>query len=395
MRRLGSTQSKYDGTNQNIFCSVVNSILSHHSIPVKREKMKCDPRLVAVALRNPAVDMFVDGDGLAKRKRERRLRAFQRYVRWTVAMEATVRHHSNHKSRTSVGVSDWWRCACRAHNDWHHVPLGASCMASPDRIRGLYDEPAPMIEYTTPGLAITYTVPAPVFEYVPDDTYAAPEQWWNAWLLHLMTPTSHQQVLESNKSLGLFLPWTTARRPLSMISRRSSGWGPQTKPGTMSSSRGASADVTLPCRLEVTQFSLPFVFWGQGLSACAVRARILHLLDLPSFRRHPSSRKASRKRSPFRSWVDITSKFENEVRDDDHGHARSENSSCGCKEIAQARMDMQKTQARSGTNRNMVASRCLSNGRATEGGWARSWRCGNRERSKAAWCVRKVWWKKQ
>ena len=68
--------------------------------------MKCDPRLVAVALRNPAVDMFVDGDGPAKRKRERRLRAFQRYVRWTVAMEATVRHHSYHKSRTSVGVSD-------------------------------------------------------------------------------------------------------------------------------------------------------------------------------------------------------------------------------------------------------------------------------------------------
>ena len=33
-----------------------------------------------------------------------------------------------------------------------------------------------MIEYTTLGPAVTYTVPAPVFEYVPDDTYAAPAQ---------------------------------------------------------------------------------------------------------------------------------------------------------------------------------------------------------------------------
>ena len=68
------------------FAAFVNSILSHHSIPVKREKMKCDPRLVAFALRNPAVDMFVDGDGPAKRKHERRLRAFQRYVRWTACV---------------------------------------------------------------------------------------------------------------------------------------------------------------------------------------------------------------------------------------------------------------------------------------------------------------------
>ena len=37
MRRLASTQSKYDGTNQSSFCSVQNSILSYHSNPVKRE----------------------------------------------------------------------------------------------------------------------------------------------------------------------------------------------------------------------------------------------------------------------------------------------------------------------------------------------------------------------
>ena len=39
--------------------------------------------------------MFVDGDGPAMRIRERRLRAFQRYVRWTVRKT---------QSRTPVGV---------------------------------------------------------------------------------------------------------------------------------------------------------------------------------------------------------------------------------------------------------------------------------------------------
>ena len=56
---------------------------------------ECDPRLVACACRNLAVDMFC-GDGAAKR-------AFQRYVRWTVATEmATVRHHSYHKTTATA-----------------------------------------------------------------------------------------------------------------------------------------------------------------------------------------------------------------------------------------------------------------------------------------------------
>ena len=38
MRRLASTQSKHDRTNQSSFCSVENSILSYHSNPVKRGK---------------------------------------------------------------------------------------------------------------------------------------------------------------------------------------------------------------------------------------------------------------------------------------------------------------------------------------------------------------------
>ena len=38
MRRVASTPSKYDGTNQSSFCSVENAILSYHSNLVKREK---------------------------------------------------------------------------------------------------------------------------------------------------------------------------------------------------------------------------------------------------------------------------------------------------------------------------------------------------------------------
>ena len=82
---------------------------------------KCDPRLVAFAFRNLNVDMFVHGDGAAKRQRERRLRALQRHVRWTVAMEmATVRHHSYHKT-TATGQPDSHRPKAAVFDQGIHV----------------------------------------------------------------------------------------------------------------------------------------------------------------------------------------------------------------------------------------------------------------------------------
>ena len=116
----------------------------------------------------------------AKRIRERRLRAFQRYERWTVAMEmAAVRHQSYHKtqSQTSVGV--------QTDDVVPAVPVmtDITCLLEPPvppvlteyvapALAAVYDEPAPMIEYMTPGPDVTCTAPAPVIEYVPDDTYA-------------------------------------------------------------------------------------------------------------------------------------------------------------------------------------------------------------------------------
>ena len=43
VRRLASTQSKYDGPNQSSFCSVENSLLPYHSNLVKREKERTQP----------------------------------------------------------------------------------------------------------------------------------------------------------------------------------------------------------------------------------------------------------------------------------------------------------------------------------------------------------------
>ena len=43
MRRLASTQSKYDGPNQSSFCSVENSSQLYHRNPVKRENERTQP----------------------------------------------------------------------------------------------------------------------------------------------------------------------------------------------------------------------------------------------------------------------------------------------------------------------------------------------------------------
>ena len=43
MRRMASTQSKYDGPNQSSFCSVESSFLTYRSNSVKREKERTQP----------------------------------------------------------------------------------------------------------------------------------------------------------------------------------------------------------------------------------------------------------------------------------------------------------------------------------------------------------------
>ena len=73
--------------------------------------------------------------GAARRRRDRRLRAFLKHERLTVAMNlATIQHHSHMKS----AVVD----VC--------VQVGSPL--------------APVTEYVAPAPAVSYAAPAPVFE---------------------------------------------------------------------------------------------------------------------------------------------------------------------------------------------------------------------------------------
>ena len=86
--------------------------------------------------------------GAARRRRDRRLRAFLKHERLAVAMNlATIQHHSHMKSAVvDVGVQVG-------------TPL------------------APVTEYVTPAPAVSYAAPAPVVGFVspaPAVTYAAP-----------------------------------------------------------------------------------------------------------------------------------------------------------------------------------------------------------------------------
>ena len=55
------------------------------------------------------------------------------------------------------------------------------------------DEPVPVVENVTLGPDSTNTAPAPVIEFMPDDTYVVPARFDSA----PVTSTSRQQVLKS------------------------------------------------------------------------------------------------------------------------------------------------------------------------------------------------------
>ena len=104
--------------------------------------------------------------GAAHRRRDRRLRAFLKHERLTVAMNlATIQHHSHMKS----AVVD----VC--------VQVGSPLAPVTEYVAPApavsYAAPAPVFEYVAPALAVTYAAPAPVVDYVapaPAVTYAAP-----------------------------------------------------------------------------------------------------------------------------------------------------------------------------------------------------------------------------
>ena len=125
---------------------------------------------VTVMFRNPADGLCADRApgtvGAARRRRDRRLRAFLKHERLAVAMNlATIQHHSHMKS----AVVD----VC--------VQVGSPLAPVTDYVAPApavsYAAPAPVFEYVAPALAVTYAAPAPVVDYVapaPAVTCAAP-----------------------------------------------------------------------------------------------------------------------------------------------------------------------------------------------------------------------------
>ena len=107
--------------------------------------------------------------GAARRRRDRRLRAFLKHERVTVAMNlATVQHHSHMNPVTE-----------------YSAPAPAVTYAAPAPVLGFvspapavtYAAPAPVVDYVAPAPSVTYAVPASVFEYVapaPVLEYIAP-----------------------------------------------------------------------------------------------------------------------------------------------------------------------------------------------------------------------------
>ena len=96
--------------------------------------------------------------GAARRRRERRLRAFLHHEKLSLAMQlATVSHHSWHRagradvSTQTMTFSDAATFAATASP-------AATCAATP--------APVPEIEHVIPAPVATHVVPAPVFEHV-------------------------------------------------------------------------------------------------------------------------------------------------------------------------------------------------------------------------------------
>ena len=122
--------------------------------------------------------------GAARRRRDRRLRAFLKHERLAVAMNmATIQHHSHMKSAVvdvcvQVGSP-------LAPVTVYAAPAPAVTYAAPAPVVGYvspapavsYTAPAPVVGYVAPAPAVTHAAPAPVFEYVapaPVSEYIAP-----------------------------------------------------------------------------------------------------------------------------------------------------------------------------------------------------------------------------
>ena len=115
--------------------------------------------------------------GAARRRRDRRLRAFLKHERLTVAMNlATVQHHSHMKSAV-VDVCVQVGSPLAPVTEYV-APAPAVTFAALAPVFE-YVAPAPAVTFVAPAPVIEYVAPAPVFEYIapaPAVTLSVPSQ---------------------------------------------------------------------------------------------------------------------------------------------------------------------------------------------------------------------------
>ena len=104
--------------------------------------------------------------GSARRRRERRLRAWWRHEQFAIRCAVACTSHHSHMRVTSVATQT------------DFVPAATyATTASPAATYTATSAPSPMIEHVDPALVVTYAAPAPVMKYVssaPVIEYIAP-----------------------------------------------------------------------------------------------------------------------------------------------------------------------------------------------------------------------------
>ena len=116
---------------------------------------------------------MVNTPSLPWRRRQRRLRAFRRFVLWHSKMEIAAALHHTSTQRTATIE------AATQTMSYAPDPADASYTVTSmtNSIADFLEPPVPVIEYVAPAPAVTFAAPTPVIELVapaPAVTYGRP-----------------------------------------------------------------------------------------------------------------------------------------------------------------------------------------------------------------------------
>ena len=128
----------------------------------------------------PSVGTMMDGEhafatsgGTAWRRRQRRLRAFRRYVLWHSKIEiAAALHHTSRQRTATIEAATQTMSYAPGPADACYTATGMT-----NSIAEFLEPLVPVIEYVAPTPDVTYTEPDPVIEHAtlaPVDVYTTP-----------------------------------------------------------------------------------------------------------------------------------------------------------------------------------------------------------------------------